>query len=165
MNKIRFIVLLFVMLVNHYAMSQQKNSAKEVVSMFLQDVRSGRQPQKAFLYMADTVLAYQLNAEDPVTVIRTPENYTLHIQSFLEMFGDFEFTVTELIAEGDKVYARWIQKGKQQTEIDGYKATGKPLTEITSVVYRVSNGKIVEYWLQTDRYGFEQQLKANAGQQ
>lgn len=77
------------------------------------------------------------------------------------MYGNFTFEVTELIAEGDKVYARWIQHGKHLAEIDGYQATGKPLAEIASAVYRLEHGKIVEYWIQIDRLGFEKQLQQN----
>lgn len=125
-------------------------------------MRSGAHPEKANLYFADTVLAHQVNAENPVTVKRTPANYTQHVEEFLRLFGRFEFTITELLADDDKVYARWIQKGRHQGDIEGYKATGLPLVEFTSAVYRVQDGKIVEYWLQTDRFGFEEQLKKNA---
>ena len=41
---------------------------KEVVRSFLADVRSGKYPERAVKYMADTVLAHQINSENPVTV-------------------------------------------------------------------------------------------------
>lgn len=52
-------------------------------------------------------------------------------------------------------------KGKFISEIDGYLPTGKPINEIASSVYRLQNGKIVEYWIQIDRLGFEKQLQNN----
>lgn len=139
-----------------------RQTPKEIVDAFLQNVRSGLHPEKAGEFMADTVLAHQINSENPVTVRRTPSNYTAHVKEFLTLFGKFEFTITELLGDGDKVYARWIQKGKHQADKDNYKATGLALIEYTSAVYRVANGKIVEYWLQSDRLGFEEQLKKNA---
>lgn len=111
--------------------------------------------------MADSILAHQVNSENPVTVHRTPSNYAAHVNEFLSLFGRFEFAVTELMADGNKVYARWTQKGRHLADIDNFKATGLPLIEYTSAVYRVKNGKIVEYWLQSDRFGFELQLKQN----
>ena len=111
--------------------------------------------------MAETVLAHQINVEDQTTVNRTPENYAYHVKEFLKMYGSFSFEITELLADGDKVYARWIQKGKHLADIDGYAPTGKPINEIASVVYRLENNKIVEYWIQIDRYGFEKQLQEN----
>jgi predicted ester cyclase len=135
---------------------------KQVVIGFLEEVRSGLHPEKSAHYMADTVLAHQINSENPLTVYRTPANYEAHVREFLSLFGAFEFRLVELLADGDRVYARWEQKGKHQAKIDHYPATGLPLLEFTSAVYRVANGKIVEYWLQSDRYGFEEQLKKNA---
>ena len=139
-------------------------SPKQVVEGFLNDVRSGKHPGRASDYLADTVLAHQVTSENPQTVKRTPGNYAAHVQDFLRLFGNFEFKVTELLADGNKVYARWEQRGVHQAEVDGYKATGLPLLEFTSAVYRIENGKIVEYWLQTDRAGFDEQLKRNVAE-
>lgn len=134
-------------------------SSEQLVREFLLTVRSGKDPEQASKYMAEKVLAHQVNAENPQTVERTPQNYTAHVQEFLHMYGRFEFEITELIAQDDKVYARWKQTGKHLTEIDGYPPTGLPLIEIASAVYRLENGKIVEYWIQLDRTGFDKQLQ------
>lgn len=140
--------------------SNSSASNKYVIQQFLKEVRSGQDPDKAPLYMADTVSAHQMNAEDEAIVKRTPENYAEHVKEFLKMYGNFSFEVTELIAENDKVYVRWKQTGKHLAEIDGHPATGRPLTEIGSAVYRLENGKIAEYWIQIDRFGFEKQLQS-----
>lgn len=132
---------------------------KKVVRKFLEDVRSGKSPDDAGLYMNDTLLAHQMNAEEETTVKRTPQNYTEHIKEFLTLYGHFKFEITELIAENDKVYVRWKQTGKHLGTIDSYPATGKQLVEIASAVYRLEKGKIAEYWIQTDRSGLEKQLR------
>lgn len=132
---------------------------KEIVKQFLEIVRAGKDPDKASHFMADTMLAHQMNVENLTTVKRTPQNYSDHVKEFIAMYGNFSFEITELIAEGDKVYARWLQKGKHLAEIDGYAPTGKPLNEIASAVYRLEKNKIVEYWIQIDRLGFEKQLQ------
>jgi predicted ester cyclase len=134
---------------------------KEIVRQFLEQVRSGKFPEKAVLFMADSILAHQMNSENQTTVIRTPRNYSEHIEEFVTLFGNFTFEISELIADEDKVYTRWKQIGNHLAEIDGYKPTGKPLIEVASCVYRLENGKIVEYWIQIDRLGFENQLKTN----
>jgi len=134
---------------------------KAIVKQFLEQVRSGKQPDNAISFMADSILAHQMNSEEQTTIKRTPQNYADHVREFLKMYGNFSFEITELIADGDKVYARWQQTGKHLTEIDGYAPTGRPLTEIASCVYRLENGKIIEYWIQIDRLGFEKQLQQN----
>jgi reactive intermediate/imine deaminase len=140
---------------------KQAETNKETVKKFLETVRTGKAPDDSKLFMADTVLAHQVNVEEQTTVKRTPENYTFHVKEFLKMYGNFSFEITELVADGDKVYARWIQKGTHLADIDGYAPTGKPINEIASAVYRLENNKIVEYWIQIDRYGFEKQLQEN----
>src|SRR5689334_20396292 len=132
-------------------------SAEKIVRSFLTNVRSGLRPDDAKLYMADTVLAHQVTSENPTTVKRTPANYTNHINEFKRLFGDYHFEITELIANNDKVYVRWTQTGKHITEIDGFEPTQLPLIEYTSAVYRVEKKKIVEYWVQMDRLGFDLQ--------
>lgn len=134
---------------------------KELVRRFLEQVRSGKEPDKAAFFMSNKVYAHQMNSEEQTTVKRTPENYAEHIKEFIRIYGNFTFEITQLIAEDDKVYARWIQKGNHLDEIDGYKPTGKPLKEIASCVYRCEDSKIVEYWIQIDRLGMEKQLKHN----
>jgi len=143
------------------ANNKQRSNNKEIVRQFLETVRSGKEPENTTKFMADTIYAHQMNAEEQTTVKRNPKNYTEHVKEFLKLYGNYSFEITELIADCDRVYARWIQKGKHLVEIDGYEATGKPLTEIASCVYRLENGKIVEYWIQIDRLGFEKQLQQN----
>jgi predicted ester cyclase len=142
-------------------MAQQSEKNKLIIRAFLETVRSGKFPDDAKKYMADSILAHQLNVENETTVKRTPKNYASHIKEFLKMYGQFSFKITEILADGDKVYARWIQKGQHISDIDGYLSTGKPINEIASSVYRLQNGKIIEYWIQIDRLGFEKQLQNN----
>lgn len=139
-------------------MTQQ---SEKTVRDFLEIVRSGKDPQRAAEFMSDSVKANQLNSEHPEVIIRTPQNYTEHVKDFLKMYGNYKFEVTELIANGDKVYARWKQTGNQLTDVDGFKATGLPITVMNHATFRISNGKICEYWITTDRKGTELQLEAN----
>lgn len=158
----RFItVIVLLTFLNNSVMAQQADKNKQTIRQFLETVRTGKSPDNAKLYMADTVLAHQVNVENETVVKRSPDNYSFHVKEFLKMYGNFSFEITELLADGDKVYARWLQKGTHKADIDGYSPTGKPINEISSVVYRLENDKIVEYWIQIDRYGFEKQLQNN----
>ena len=134
---------------------------KEVVRAFLEQVRAGRHPEQAPRFMAPRVVAHQVTAEAPQDVTRTPQDYAEHVAAFRQAWGDFDFEVTELIAEGDRVYARWRQRGCHIGEVDGHAPTRKPVIELASAVYRVEDGRIVEYWIQVDRLGTEAQLRAN----
>jgi predicted ester cyclase len=139
-----------------------QGSPRELVRTFIDTVRSGKAPERAGEFLADSVIAQQMNAEKMETVIRTPCDYADHIRKFLRSYGPFQFEITELIADGNRVYVRWRQVGMHLGEIDGFTPTGKPLVEIASAVYRVSDGKILEYWIQIDRQGFLIQLQKGA---
>lgn len=119
-------------------------NAAEIVRNFLLEVRSGKNPQASTTYMADVVLAHQVTSEDPLTISRTPQQYTEHVLEMKAEYGDFEIEIEELLSESDKVYARWNQRGAG-------------LLQFTSCVYRIENEKIVEYWIQIDRLGLELQ--------
>jgi len=160
-----FNLLIIILLINmRSTQAQQMNTTQQsekIVREFLQVIRTGNAPERAAEFMANTVIAHQMNAEKYEAINRTPQNYAEHIKEFLSTYGAYQFKITELIADNDKVYARWKQVGKHLSAIDGFAATGLPLTEIGSAVYRVADGKIVEYWVQLDRKGSEIQLQQN----
>lgn len=118
------------------------SSNKNIIQSFLLEVRSGKNPDATAKYMADSVRAHQVASEEPVTVVRTPAEYAEHVREMKAEYGDFDFEIEELIAEGDRVYARWNQ-------------LGNGIRQFTSCVYRLENGLIVEYWIQIDRLGLE----------
>lgn len=122
-------------------------SAKQIVRDFLLEVRSGKNPDAASKYMAPVVKANQVVSEESLQISRTPAHYAEHVREMLAEYGNFDFEIEELICENDKVYARWNQVG------NGIRA-------VTSCVYRLEAGLIVEYWIQIDRLGIELQ-KAN----
>lgn len=126
--------------------------AGEVVARFLGLVRTTGDGDAARAVMAPAVPAHQVVAEAPATVVRTPEEYAAHVQDMLREHGRFTFVVTELLADGDRVYVRWRQRG----------AGPEPATEIGSAVYRVADGRIAEYWIQLDRLGLLAQLDPGA---
>ncbi len=131
-----------------------------VVRGFIEEVRSGRDPDAAHRYMAPRVKAHQLASENEVTVERTPADYADHVREFLRDRGAFTLEITEFLADSDRVYVRWRQTGRDLETRDGRPATEKPLVEIASAVYRVADGRIAEYWIQIDRKGLELQLAA-----
>jgi len=137
-------------------------SPESTVRQFIELVRSGRDPDAVSGYFAPVVQAHQMTSEGETTVARTPAEYAGHVRGFKEAFGDYRFDVDEFIAQGDRVYVRWRQRGSHLGSIDGEAPTGAPLTEIGSAVYRVVDGRIVEYWIQLDRKGLEVQLERAA---
>lgn len=54
------------------------------------------------------------------------------------------FTIDELIAEENKVVARWTGFVKHPGDFGGIPPTGKQVTMAGISIYRLANGKIVE---------------------
>jgi hypothetical protein len=67
----------------------------EVVRQFFEKVRSGREPDAAHSLMAECVLAHQINAENVVTVVRSPANYGDHVTEMIEAHGSFSLNIEE----------------------------------------------------------------------
>ena len=77
---------------------------------------------------------------------------------FRTAFPDGRFPLEDLIAEGDKVVARWGLQGTHRGAFMGVGPTGKPVSVTGIAIYRLADGKIVEYWGNFDTLGLLQQL-------
>jgi predicted ester cyclase len=73
-------------------------------------------------------------------------------------FPDFQTTIEDLIAEGDKVAVRISWQGTHKGELMGIPPTGKYVKVTEMQIYRMANGKIIERWVETDVFGMMQQL-------
>ena len=77
---------------------------------------------------------------------------------YLTAFPDAQFTMEDLIAEGDRVVICQTFRGTYQGELMGTPATGKQVTVSAIVIVRIVNGKAVEVWENGDTSGLLQQL-------
>jgi predicted ester cyclase len=69
-------------------------------------------------------------------------------------------TIEDLIAEGDKVVARWRSHATHQGDYMGIAPSGKEV-EFTGIsVYRIEEGKIAESWTVEDQLGLMRQIGA-----
>jgi steroid delta-isomerase-like uncharacterized protein len=73
-------------------------------------------------------------------------------------FPDVRITIEDLVAEGDRVAARWSATGTHRGELMGIPATGKRVTVTGIEINRIVDGKIVEHWESFDQLGMMQQL-------
>jgi predicted ester cyclase len=82
--------------------------------------------------------------------------------NFRQGFPDVVSTIEDLIAEGDKVVARWRSRATHQGEYMGIPPTGKEV-EFTGIsVYRIEGGKIAESWTIEDELRLMRQIDAVA---
>ena len=74
------------------------------------------------------------------------------------VFPDFNVTIDDLIAEGDRVAIRMTVRGTQKAPFLGIAPSGKQGTIAAIEVVRIENGKMVEHWGGTDNLDLAQQL-------
>jgi len=89
-----------------------------------------------------------------------PEGYLDVIGMMRSGFPDIQWTLEELIAEGEKVAARFTMRGTHQGSFFGAPPTGKKIAVQAMNFYRFSGGQIVEERGQPDLLGLLQQIGA-----
>jgi steroid delta-isomerase-like uncharacterized protein len=108
--------------------------------------------------VADELIVTNLMLRNPPAVIRSLEDYKTGMDKFHAAFPDAVFTVEELIAEGDKVVARWTLRATQATEYQGHVPNGKTMMVSGISIFRLAGGKIQEIIVNMDRLGQMEQL-------
>jgi steroid delta-isomerase-like uncharacterized protein len=73
--------------------------------------------------------------------------------------SDIDFSIDDMISEGDRVAVRLTASATQTGEIMKLPPTGKRYTISEIHIVRLSNGQIAEHWHQLDAMGMMSQLK------
>jgi steroid delta-isomerase-like uncharacterized protein len=82
------------------------------------------------------------------------------IGGFVTALPDLEWTFDDVIAEGDRVAARWTTRGTHDGDLVGFAPTGKPI-EFTGIsFFTVRCGKVVEFQTEMDAAGLLEQVGA-----
>lgn len=92
--------------------------------------------------------------------MRGPEGYLAIIGMMRDGFPDVQWTLEEMVADGDKVAARFIMRGTHQGTFFGVPSSGKKIAVQAMNIYRLSDGKVVEEHGQPDMLGLLQQIGA-----
>jgi steroid delta-isomerase-like uncharacterized protein len=88
------------------------------------------------------------------------EGHELYSKVMATAFPDLVRRIDDLVAEGDKVVARWSAEGTHLGDFNGMPPTGTFATSSGITVFRIADGRIVEEWSENDLLGLLQQLGA-----
>lgn len=72
--------------------------------------------------------------------------------------SSIQYTIEDLLAEGDKVVYRWLLRGVHTGVFMGIPPTGNAVMMTGIDIFRIVDGKIVESWVNADAFGLLQQL-------
>ena len=69
-----------------------------------------------------------------------------------------QFTIEDVIAEGDRVVVRWMNSGTHVGEFAGIPPTGRAFSIAGIDIYRVVEGRLAEHWHVVDQLAMLGQL-------
>jgi steroid delta-isomerase-like uncharacterized protein len=120
-----------------------------------------------FINTASEKLAQELISPDAVFHVpgrtepmRGPAGYLAIIGMMRGGFPDIQWTLEEMVAEGDKVAVRFTMRGTHRGTFFGVPPTGKTISVQAMNIYRLSGGQFVEEHGQPDMLGLLQQIGA-----
>jgi steroid delta-isomerase-like uncharacterized protein len=120
-----------------------------------------------FINTASEALADELISKDAIFHVpgnpepmRGPAGYLAIIGMMRGGFPDIQWSLEEMVAEGDRVAARFMMRGTHQGPFFGVPPTGKKIAVQAMNIYRLSNGQFVEEHGQPDMLGLLQQIGA-----
>jgi steroid delta-isomerase-like uncharacterized protein len=109
---------------------------------------------------ADAIWAEDIAFYEPQQVIRGRDAGKRRFRAFREAFPDITATLYEVVAQDDKVAARYTLEGTHRAPFAGVPATGKRVTLTGIAIFRLVDGRIAEGWGCADFLGFLRQLGA-----
>ena len=86
------------------------------------------------------------------------EEFFAFLEEFLTAVPEYEDTLSQMVAAGDRVAYVSTMSGVQTGPMGDLPATGKGFTLVNIIIQRLENGKIVETWVSWDNVAFLSQL-------
>ena len=119
-----------------------------------------------FINTASPALATELIAPSAVfhapgmPPLRGPEGYLGLLGMLRGGFPDVQWTLEDVVAEGDKVAARFTMRGTHTGVFMGVPPSGRPFIVSSMGIYRIADGQIVEEHGLPDMMGVMTQIGA-----
>jgi steroid delta-isomerase-like uncharacterized protein len=126
---------------------QRTEGSKAVVRAFVEAV-NGQDWDRLDDLVAAEFVRHSLAAGLPP--IHSRHELKAFLRAEFEAFPDWQETLEDLLAEGDKVAARHRCRGTQHGPLGPYPPSGKVLNADYLAIYRIEGGRIVEAWAAWD---------------
>lgn len=127
---------------------------KELARRFYAELVTGPKPELLEEFVAPDAVDETTGGRNGI------EDFRGHLAWIAESAGKVTATVTDAVAEGDRVIAFWRIEGTHTGDLFGIPATGRPFVgqSVSTLTFR--DGKLVRYSVLPDRLGILQQLGA-----
>jgi steroid delta-isomerase-like uncharacterized protein len=115
-------------------------------------------PSKGNLSIADELLSPDFIIYGPLPASPGVEGINEIIITCRAAFEHLNVTIEDMIAENDKVVARFTARGIHKGNFMDLPATGKSIIMTGIEIFRIKDGKITEIWAEANLFGLMQQL-------
>jgi steroid delta-isomerase-like uncharacterized protein len=132
-------------------MSEESN--KRSITSFFEEVYN-----QGNVALLDELLAPDFVSHDTGNPTHDREGVKQIVGAIRAAFPDVRFTANDIVADGDKVAARFTMRGTQRGEFMGIAATNKDVTVTGIDIVRFSDGRAVEHWHEWSGLELMQQL-------
>ncbi|HVG42063.1 MAG TPA: ester cyclase [Chitinophagaceae bacterium] len=106
----------------------------------------------------ESLVTSEIIIHDTDKELRGLEQVRQGIINLRTAFPDLQYTIEELLTDGDKVVARCKGTGTHNGVFRNIPATGKKMSYRVIFIWRFMNDKLAEHWSVSDVYGMLQQL-------
>jgi len=114
-------------------------SNKEVLRTFSEEFINTANPE-----LAEALIHPDAAFDAMGTALRGPAGYLQLISMLRSGFPDIQWTLEEMVAEGDKIAARFTMRGTHRGEFLGIVPTGRSIVAKSMAFYRLVDGQIIE---------------------
>ncbi|WP_444944087.1 ester cyclase [Microbulbifer sp. ZKSA006] len=133
------------------------NKHKEI-SRSLLELWGDNAPHKATAYLSSDYKNHQMPYAGGGTSVLSTQDWQKLVTEFHKGFSNVKMEVLLQVAEGDYVCTRWKLTATHSKKFQQYEATGK-ISSWTGVhTDRYQDGKLVESWVDWDKFTFMERL-------
>ena len=137
------------------------NASKGIVEQFFDEVlNQDNQAAASRLIHKDFVIHHPMLPKGKGGVKEAGEL----IARFRKAFPDLKYKVDDLLAEDNKVAARWTARGTHKDVLDDIKPTNRKVCVAGTDIFVIADNRIHETWVCSDFAGLMRQLTGPAPQ-
>ena len=135
--------------------AQTPDSNKQVVSRYFEEVINKQKPERLTDFISEDYVYYDLGN---FTESKGLQGLKTIYPVFFKAFPDVRFTVENMIAEGDKVFAQITFTATHKADFAGIPASNNKVKITEMYFVTLKNSKMVEVRRLIDMYSFTKQL-------
>jgi predicted ester cyclase len=152
------IIALSFILLAFSSKGQSAQENKKIITRYLLEIFNGRKLELLGEVFPARFVRHDLN--DSTDTWMTVADQQKRLSDLFHAFPDFYYTISDIIAEGDKVVVRAVWHGTQKNTFMKTESAGNRIDSVSEIIfYRLEKGKIVERWTQLDLYNLLKKMK------